>query len=662
MMINQKKNTVDISILYSLSLALGNSLNLRENCEAFINVFTKIKGLTFAAIWVKSSGDGSYELINSTESYERNVLIGSEIHKEYLNYEIINSESTIFSIIRHKDTIVKGTYGIIRLGEIGILKCYSKDIIPFSIEDWQALQPIFDRLRDSLASCQKHQILTAAFNGLKEESKGLFARDKLYNIAVQNFSEGMILTDVDDKITFVNNKMCELSGYEVDELIGRVSHQVFLEKGEWENAIANLQKTNKKELRGNQERKLAHKNGTIWWGIVNRSPLINKKEEFKGLLITIADITSKKNAEIEKELLLKAFVENENKYRLVVQNLSEGVVMTDTFDRILYVNQQMCHLTGYSEAEMLGNKAYELLLPKNEWPSSEEKLTERSEGIAENYVKRHVRKNGTIWWGNINASPLIDDNGNFTGTLAAVMDVTEKIEAERLREQLMEELAEKNKDLDDFAYIVSHDLKAPLRGIKTLSDWIYQDYSDALGEDGKEQLLLLQKRVVRMRNFIESLLEYARIGRMQLKEEQFDLQESILKIIDSLQPLENCDIKIRTTLPVIFAKKLRIEQVFQNLISNAIKYNDKPQGLIEISHEESDNFYTFKVKDNGMGIDEKYFDKIFQIFQTLEARDTYESTGIGLSIVKKIIETHKGKIKVKSELGKGSAFIFTVKK
>ena len=219
-----------------------------------------------------------------------------------------------------------------------------------------------------------------------------------------------------------------------------------------------------------------------------------------------------------------------------------------------------------------------------------------------------------------------------------------------------------NQELQDFAYIVSHDLKAPLRGIKQLVEWISEDYEDVLDEDGQEQMILLKSRIVRLQRFIEDLLEYSKITRTKVQKEVFDTHQSVIEIIDLLAPPPHIEINIVGQLPKVFGEKLTLEQVVQNLISNAIKYNDKKKGLIWVSSSETNDTISISVKDNGMGIEEKYFNKIFQVFQTLHSKDTYESTGIGLSIVKKVIERHKGKISVESEIGKGSTFTITLPK
>jgi signal transduction histidine kinase len=230
------------------------------------------------------------------------------------------------------------------------------------------------------------------------------------------------------------------------------------------------------------------------------------------------------------------------------------------------------------------------------------------------------------------------------------------------RKKLLEELEFTNQELKEFAYIVSHDLKAPLRAIRSLASWIEEDYADVLDEIGLEQLKLLQSRAVRMHHFIEGILEYSRIGRLKEKWVEVDLSESIDNIIDMLNPAEYIAINIPQPLPKVFGEKVRIEQVFLNLLSNAIKYNDKENPIIEIRWTERGSRYHFEIEDNGQGIQEKHYKTIFQLFQTLQSRDTVESTGIGLTIVKKIIELHNGVISVQSEYGVKTIMSFSLPK
>jgi len=241
-------------------------------------------------------------------------------------------------------------------------------------------------------------------------------------------------------------------------------------------------------------------------------------------------------------------------------------------------------------------------------------------------------------------------------------EVAVRKKAERRQAQLLKELESANRELNDFAYVASHDLKAPLRGIKTLAEWLSTDYADKLGEQGKEQMGLLLRRVERMHNLIEGILQYSRVGRVKENCAAVNLNKLMTEIIDTLAPPENITITIENELPTIECEPTRTAQVFQNLMSNAIKYMDKPQGQIKVSCVEENGFWKFNVTDNGPGIEEKHFERIFQMFQTLAPRDDFESTGIGLTITKKIVELYGGKIWVESKVGEGSTFFFTLPK
>jgi signal transduction histidine kinase len=228
--------------------------------------------------------------------------------------------------------------------------------------------------------------------------------------------------------------------------------------------------------------------------------------------------------------------------------------------------------------------------------------------------------------------------------------------------QILAKLQSANKDLSDFAYIVSHDLKAPLRGIKTLTEWIIADYADKIDDQGREQMGLLSNRVDRMHGLIEGILQYSRVGRVKEDLAVVDLNEAVPEVVDLIAPPDNISITTDNELPTITCEPTRIRQVFQNLLSNAVKYMDKPQGKIRIACVEEDDYWKFSVADNGPGIEEKYFEKIFQMFQTLSSRDEFESTGVGLTVVKKIVEMYGGKTWVESVPGEGSTFLFTLSK
>ena len=227
-------------------------------------------------------------------------------------------------------------------------------------------------------------------------------------------------------------------------------------------------------------------------------------------------------------------------------------------------------------------------------------------------------------------------------------------------EERTAELNRVNEELNNFAYVVSHDLKAPLRAINQLSGWVSEDYAASFDEDGKEQMALICSRAKRMHEMIDGILQYSRIGRVKENVDEVDLVEIINDVIHLIAPPANMEVKILSAFPVIKGERLRIQQVFQNLVDNAIKYNDKAFGVIELSCIEQDEYWKIQIKDNGPGIAKKYQEKIFQLFQTLKPKDQAESTGIGLSLIEKTVTHWGGKIWIESEEGNGSAFIFTI--
>jgi len=235
-------------------------------------------------------------------------------------------------------------------------------------------------------------------------------------------------------------------------------------------------------------------------------------------------------------------------------------------------------------------------------------------------------------------------------------------EANEQLAETVKSLRRSNKELQDFAHVAAHDLKAPLRGIGTLADWIASDYADRFDDQGRQQLRLLKGRVTRLTELINGILHYAEIGPVANRREVVDLAQLLPQAIALLDPPPNVQVVVRGELPCVVGEKVRLGQVFHNLIDNAIKYMDKPQGRVEVGGTDRDNVWEFAVTDNGPGIEAKYFEKIFQMFQTLAPRDQRESTGIGLPIVKKIVELFGGRIWVESTPGEGTTFFFTLPK
>jgi PAS domain S-box-containing protein len=348
-------------------------------------------------------------------------------------------------------------------------------------------------------------------------------------------------------------------------------------------------------------------------------------------------------------------------FRNLIDRSNDSIFVTEPqWGRFLDVNDRACDSLGYKREELLDMSLKDIdesIPDDSSWQEQVEELKLKGDLVIEG---QHRRKDGTTFFVETSLKLLRQKKEDYI--IGIARDITERKLAEERQAELLQQVESVNNELKDFAYIVSHDLKAPLRGIKTLADWISTDYADKLDEDGREQMNLLSNRVQRMHNLIDGVLQYSRVGREKVKQVRVNLNVLVSEVIEMIAPPENIEITVENEMPEVECGETRIMQVFQNLLSNAVKYMDKPQGQITIGCVEENGFWKFSVADNGPGIEEKYFEKIFQIFQTLSPRDEFESTGVGLSVVKKIVELFGGKIWVESKPGEGSTFFFMLPK
>lgn len=273
------------------------------------------------------------------------------------------------------------------------------------------------------------------------------------------------------------------------------------------------------------------------------------------------------------------------------------------------------------------------------------------------FENRYITAEGNFIWLSWKATPLED------GTIYAIArDVTRRKQAEQNTLELLEQLRRSNQELDQFAFIVSHDLKSPLRAIISLSEWIAEDLGPNLPSEVQVHLNMLNQRVDWMQKLINDLLRYARTGRLSDANEWIDLSPLIQTVIDDLQAPAGIQFQVQAKLPRVFGIKTEFYQIFHNLLGNAVKYRRSDNDRIEIGGNEKRDKVEFWVKDEGQGIDERYHTKIFQVFQRLDGSKLVEGTGIGLAIVKKIVEAHDGQISLASKPNVGTTFTIQMPK
>lgn len=373
---------------------------------------------------------------------------------------------------------------------------------------------------------------------------------------------------------------------------------------------------------------------------------------------------SSKNIVIEKiresQEILAIKNKELRKLSLVASKTDSAVIIADKNHNISWVNDAFCKLTGYQLAEISGKKAEEILYGnQTDFGTVQfmnQRLTSKQTFIGE---LEQYHKSGSTFWTQVSVTPILDEHGEISEFITLEDDITERKTAENKIREYLKDLEKTNKELDEFAYVVSHDLKAPLHAISNLTGWIEEDMKGKFSEETSSNFNIIKSRVARMEDLINGLLEFARANHKKGEKSCVDLNEFINEVIEFCAVPPNCSIAIAGKLPTLFGDKIKFQQIFANLIGNAIKYNDKSEINIVIGAEEKENDWLIYVRDNGPGIDSRFFEKIFVIFQTLNPRDTVESTGLGLAIVKKIIEEEGGEIWVESELKKGSEFKFT---
>jgi len=370
----------------------------------------------------------------------------------------------------------------------------------------------------------------------------------------------------------------------------------------------------------------------------------------------------------ERKKTEKALQENELKFKTIFENAGGAIFIANKkTSKILECNSQAEQLLGRPRAEIIGMHQSELH-PQGEEEKYNEKFADhvqRGHTVDfEGEVQQRDGRKTPVWI----AAQCLKIGGKDV-IIGLFIDITERKKAEEVLEKLntdlestVRELMRTNKELQEFAYITAHDLKTPLRGIGTLAGWLSTDYADKFDEQGQKQVKMLVERAKRADKLVDSILQYSRAGQLREEQEQMDLNTVLPEIIHEIEPPENIEITIENELPVLMSRNTQIRQVFHNLLNNAVKHMDKEKGQIKVGCLEEEGFWKFRVADNGPGIDQKYFKKIFKIFQTLSPPDETESTGIGLSIAKKIVTLNGGRIWVESNPGEGSTFFFTLPK
>ncbi|GAA5043159.1 hypothetical protein GCM10011506_46380 [Marivirga lumbricoides] len=490
-----------------------------------------------------------------------------------------------------------------------------------------------------------------------------FARkNELFELIAQSATDLITIHDENGIIEYISPSVYEILQYKPDELIGtNFIDLVNNKKHIWEIAKA-FKEAKSKESTASLQFKIQHANGHEVWIQSTLRPIYNKEGKFSKILSNSTDITFRKKNEEELK-----------KLSTIARQTSNIVIITDVEGKTTFVNKAFEKLTGYQEVEILGKKPAELLQGKESDKVTIRLMSEalqKKESFSVEIV--NYTKKGHKYWMQIYCEPIYNEAHEHCGFFSIQQDNSQQHEydlhIQKLNDLLKlrnQNLAEVNASLEEFAYVASHDLKEPARNVRGMMELIRKKYSDTLDGSVLEYIDVAIKASDKMNKLIESLLQFSRTGVLAEEKELVNLKQVIneAKTILSQPIKENkASVLLRTQVNEINVYPTLFLRLFQNLISNAIKYRSDKKPVILITCEEAESEWNFAVKDNGRGIPEREFQNIFKIFKTLNFKENTDSNGIGLSVCKKIVETHLGKIYVESTMGKGSTFHFSISK
>ena len=527
-----------------------------------------------------------------------------------------------------------------------------------------------DALRESLATSE---------TALKELADQKFALDQHAIVAV---------TDVQGTITYVNDKFCTISQYSENELIGQ-NHRILNSGHHPKEFFQQMYHSvaNGKVWHG--EIKNRAKDGSIYWVDTTIVPTLSVEGKPRQYIAIRADITERKRAadalaEQTKELSRSQQALEAQSFMLqsVLDNMAEGLVAADEHGKFLIWNRAAERIVGYGPADISTSEwseHYGSYLPDGVtlFPTQQLPLVRAIHGeasTAEMFLRSPKVTQGV--WIEASGSPLRAKDGTVHGGVVAFRDITKRkadeLQIQQLNDELEHRVAERtaqletaNKELEAFSYSVSHDLRAPLRHIGGFSKMLAEEFGAALDPEAQRYVERIQAGTQKMGLLVDELLNLARVGRHALNRQPIRLNAIISEVIAMLQPdREGRQVEwVIAELPLVECDPVLVKQIFQNLLANALKFTrSRAPAIIEISHKETadDQGPVFMIRDNGIGFNMKYVDKLFGVFQRLHSTEDFEGTGIGLVTVQRIVHKHGGRVWAEGEVDKGAAFCFTL--
>ena len=519
----------------------------------------------------------------------------------------------------------------------------------------------------------------------RQAEAALAESEARYRTLFESVSAGFIVVDmvrdragaaVDYRYVETNPAFYAQTGIEPD-VKGRLVSEVIpdLER-DWVELFGRVAAT------GEPARRLDHVAALGQWYDVYVARVGGAGSDRVGVLFT--DVTEQREAE-------RSVRESEARFRGTFENAAVGIAHVGVDGAWLDVNERLCEIVGYAHDELLGLTFQDITHP-DDLGLDLEQFGRLLAGEVDHYQleKRYVHRDGHTVWINLTVAPNWASDGEVDYVISVVEDVSEKKAAEAALRWLNDELEDRvaartaelersNAELDQFAYVASHDLKAPIRAIDSLATWIDEDAGDGLPDESARHLALLRQRAKRMERLLDSLLAYSRAGRREAAPEPVDTAALAREVAETVAPPEGFDVRVEGDFPTVEAARAPLALVFRNLVGNAIKHHDRPDGRVTVSARVLDSlghpapagapgggaqtagagWAEFTVEDDGPGVAPEYAERVFGMFQTLRPRDEVEGSGMGLAIVKKTVESRGGAVSVEEGDAGGARFRFT---
>jgi PAS domain S-box-containing protein len=467
----------------------------------------------------------------------------------------------------------------------------------------------------------------------------------------------IIMLDAAGRVASWNEGAERLKGYRADEIVGQHFSCFYLPEdvasGKTRQELHMATTSGRCEAEG----WLVRKDGSRFIANVVITPLHDEAGQLCGYSKITRDIT-------ERKLAQQSLAQSQQMLTRVLDTIPIGVFWKDRECRYLGCNQHAARDAGLpNPAAVVGLTDFDLAwkLLADAYRADDRAVMDS--GLAKiNIDEKIVRADGCVQWVRTNKIPLRDASGAVFGVLGTYEDISKRKELEFEQAKLLVELERSNTDLEQFAYVASHDLKAPLRAIESLAGWLQEDLEPVLQnlhDDSRKHLVLLRQRAKRMERLLEDLLIYSRAGRVPADIVRVDISRLVPEIVEMLNPPAGFAVQLLSPGPCFTTAVTPLRQVLFNLIANAVKHHDRAGGVIEVSAQEDGDRFEFIVADDGPGIAPEFHKRIFGMFQTLRPRDDIEGSGMGLALVERIVLRYGGKVTVECRLPRGSIFRFT---